>query len=92
VNATRAKRKAVLDRIAALEDAIVRGREYLENGTHADWHGFRALFVQKRRDGEELPPHKDWVKGVFLPRVEKALTQSERALERLNQGDSARAG
>ena len=83
MNERESKRKAVLDRIASLEEALVRGREFLESGDHADWHGFRALFVSKRKDGKELPPHRDWVKNVFLPRVEKALSQSERALERL---------
>ena len=83
MNERESKRKVVLDRIASLEEALVRGREYLERGDHADWHGFRALFVPKRKDGKELPPDRDWVKKVFLPRVEKALSQSERALERL---------
>lgn len=43
-----AKRKAILDRIESLEDAIARAREYLECGKHADWRGFRPLFVRKR--------------------------------------------
>ena len=80
------KKKAVLARIASFEEAIVRAREYLESGEHAHWHRFRSLFVSKERDGKELPPHKDWVKNVFLPRMEKALARSERALERLDRG------
>jgi hypothetical protein len=78
-----AKRKAVLDRIAALERAIRKAREYLERGDHANWSGFRPLFDPKRRDGAELPPHKDWVRNVFLPRKEKALGRAEKILERL---------
>ena len=35
------KKKAILDRIKHLEDAIAKGREYLESGEHAHWHGFR---------------------------------------------------
>ena len=77
------KRKAVVDRIESLEQAIRRAREYLESGKHADWHGFRPLFDGKLKDGKELPPHKDWVKSVFLPRMEKALSQQEKLLERL---------
>ena len=78
------KKKAVLARIKYLEDAITKAREYLESGAHAHWHGFRPLFVDKVRDGEELPPHKDWVKNVFLPRQERALIKAERVLEKLS--------
>lgn len=76
-----AKRKAVLDRIESLEQAIAKAREYLESGKYADWSGFRPWFVRKFRDGEELPPHKDWVKNVFLPRNEKALRRAEKLVE-----------
>ena len=62
------KEKAILERIEHLEDAIAKGREFLESGKHADWHGFRPWFVHKVRDGKVLPPHKDWIKNVFLPR------------------------
>jgi len=41
------------------------------------------LFVNKVKDGKELPPHKDWVKNVFLPRMEKALRREEKLAERL---------
>ena len=77
------KEKAILDRIKKLEEAITKGREYLESGAHADWYGFRPWFVPKMRDGKALPPHKDWVKNVFLPGREKALREAERLLERL---------
>jgi hypothetical protein len=78
-----AKRKSVLDRIESLEEAIGKARDYLESGRHARWGGFRPLFVPKLRDGKELPPHKDWVRNVFLPRMEKALNRAEKLLERL---------
>ncbi len=77
------KEKAVLDRIKKLEEAITKGREYLQSGANADWYGFRAWFAVKKRDGKALPPHKDWVKNVFLPRSERALGEAERLLERL---------
>jgi hypothetical protein len=79
------KKQAVLDRIKIkrFEEAIAKARDYLEGGKHADWRGFRARFAPKVRDGKELPPHKDWVKNVFLPRVEKALNRAEQVLERL---------
>ena len=77
------KRKAVLDRIASLEQAMDRARDYLASGKHANWGGFRPLFDRKLRNGKELPPHKDWVKNVFLPRVEKALSRAEKALDQL---------
>jgi len=78
VTVMNSKEKAILDRIKHFEDAIAKGREYLESGKHADWHGFRALFVDKG-----LPPHKDWIKNVFLPRNEKNLSRQQRLLERL---------
>ncbi len=81
-NVMNAKKKAILDRIKHLEDAITKGREYLESGEHAHWHGFRPLFAPKVRDGKTLPPHEDWVRNVFLPRHEKALENEYRKLER----------
>jgi len=79
-----AKKMAVLTRIERLEQKIAKGHEYLESGKHANWNGFRAWFAPKVRDGKELPPHKDWVKNVFLPRLEKAVRQAEKVLERLS--------
>ena len=80
-----AKRKAIRGRIESLEDAIGKARQYLEDGKHAQWPGFRPLFAHRLRDGKELPPHKDWVKNVFLPRMEKALRRAEKILERLDK-------
>ena len=77
------KKKAILDRIAHLEEAISKGREYLDSGKHAHWHGFRPLFAAKVRDGKALPPHKDWVKNVFLPHRERALRQAKKALAKV---------
>lgn len=85
-----AKTKAVVDRIGFLEQAIRSAREYLESGAHADWHGFRPLFDRKLRDGKAVPPHKDWVRNVFLPRVEKALVRAEKVLERLVEQEGVR--
>jgi hypothetical protein len=79
------KEKAILERIKTLEEAITRGREYLESGAHADWTGFQPLFVKKMRNGKALPPHRDWVKNVFLPNRERALREAERLLESLAQ-------
>ena len=78
-----AKQKSVMDRIKHLEDAIAKGREYLETGAHAMWHGFRPLFEMKARDGITLPPHPDWVKNVFLRRRERALKRAEKVLKKL---------
>ena len=82
MQSTTAKRKAVLERIESLENAIAKAREYLASGEHAHWSGFRPLFVSKFRDGQELPPHKDWVRHVFLARSEKALRRAETVLQR----------
>lgn len=78
-----AKKKAILDRIRHIENAINKGREYLETGEHPHWHGFRPLFTIRVQDGKTLPPHKGWVKNVFLPRHENALDNAYRILERL---------
>jgi hypothetical protein len=78
-----AKRKAVLQRIESCEQAIARAREYLESGKWAHWSGFRPLFIPKFKDGKELPPHRDWVKNVFLPRRQQDLRREEKLLERL---------
>jgi hypothetical protein len=77
------KKKAILERIKHLEESIAKGHEYLESGKHAHWHGFRPLFAPKVRDGKTLPPHKDWVKNVFLPGCERSLRKAEKALERV---------
>jgi hypothetical protein len=87
-----AKAKRVLDRIKSIEASLVRGREYLESSQYADWHGFRPLFDVKWRGDRELPPHKDWVRNVFIPRQERALVKAEKVLERLERLDSPTAG
>lgn len=82
------KRKAVQDRIKLLEQHVGKAREYLESGKHAQWSGFRPLFVRKLKGGDELPPHKDWVKNVFLPSKKSALNRAEKLLERLDRQES----
>jgi hypothetical protein len=77
------KRKAVLDRIKHLEDAIAKGRDYLQTGEHAHWHGFRPLFSEKIRDGKAMSPHTDWVKNVFLSNRERALKRAKKVLNHL---------
>lgn len=74
-----AKKKAILERIESLEQATRKAREYLESGKHVNWIGFQPLFV-----GKPQPPHKDWVKNVFLARTEKALKRAEKLLERFD--------
>ena len=77
------KKRAILEQIKHLVDAIAKGEEYLENGNHANWTGFRPFFSPKVRDGKELPPHKDWIRNVFLPRQEKELRRVRKLLEKL---------
>ncbi len=76
------KEKIILDRIKHLEDAITKAHEYLEKGKHAHWQGFRPLFSAKVKDGKILPPHKDWVRKVFLPNQEKDLRSNQKILEK----------
>ncbi|MBL4680371.1 MAG: hypothetical protein JKY88_06560 [Pseudomonadales bacterium] len=76
------KREEILERIESLETDITKAEEYLETGENENWHKFKPIFKSKVKDGKELPPHKDWVKNVFLPDREKALDKAERLLER----------
>ena len=85
------KTKVILERIKQLEDAVTKAREYLESGKHADWHGFRPFFVNKVRNGELMPPHCDWVRNVFLPSREKALSENQKLLDTLTQKSKRRA-
>ena len=85
-----AKRTAVLARIESLEESIKRAREYLDSGKNAHWNGFRPFFVPKVRDGKELPPHKDWVKNVFLRDKMKLLTRAEKLLRKLDTPEHIR--
>jgi len=78
------KIKAIIDRIKHLENDITIANEYLASGEHASWHGFSPFFTEKSKNGKLLPPHKDWVKNVFLPDREKALKVAEDKLEILN--------
>ena len=80
------KEQAILERIGRLEEAIAKGNQFLESGEHAHWRGFRPMFVPKLDEaGQQLPPHRDWVRNVFLPRREKALRKAERRLEHLHE-------
>lgn len=81
-----AKKKEILKRIENLESAISKANAYLESGAHANWIGFRAFFVPKTKNGKSLPPHKDWVKNVFLRNQQRALRKAEILLERLELG------
>jgi hypothetical protein len=83
-----AKKKAILERIRGLDLAALRAQEYLATGSHADWSGFRPLFVAKTKDGAELPPHPDWVANVFLPHVRRRLLRAEKALKVLEMKES----
>jgi hypothetical protein len=87
----RDKRRWILSRIEALDAAVVRSREYLASGAHADWCWFQPLFTLKRRNGKQLPPHRDWVENHFLPQMEKGLHQAHKTLERLDQHEASRA-
>jgi hypothetical protein len=77
------KKKAVVERVRQCEDGIRRAKEYLDSGEHSSWVGFRPLFVRKLKAGKELPPHRDWVRNVYLPRMERELARAEKVLEQL---------
>jgi len=77
------KKKEILKRISDIEEGMAKAREYLQTGAHAHWHGFKPFFKEKGRDGKILPPHKDWVKNVFIPNSERALRKAEKLIDRL---------
>ena len=74
------KIKAIRERIERMTDALIKANEYLVNGTHSHWHGFRAMFTDKA-----CPPHKDWVQNVFIPRCERALRNALKLMEKLDE-------
>lgn len=74
-------RREILERIDLMEQHILKSRKYLESRKHAQWIGFRPLFAKKVKNGVELPPHKDWVKNVFLPSRQKELNRLEKLIE-----------
>ena len=78
------KKKDIQSRIERIESAIQIAREYLDTGANADWHGFRAYFNAKTRNGKALPPHEDWVRNVFIPDRIKALHNAENTLEKFD--------
>jgi hypothetical protein len=78
------RKKAVLERIKRYEEAVSRAKEYLETGEHAHWEKFKPWLVKKYRDDKELPPHRDWIKNVFLPNYERNLRRAEKLLEGLD--------
>jgi len=82
--ATTAKIKIMLNRIKNFEIELIKAHEYLESGKHAHWGQFSPLFVEKFKEGKKVPPHKDWVKNVFIPRVEKNLALARKNLEKLD--------
>jgi len=77
------RRKAIQQRIRKMEEAISKAKEYLETGKNARWPGFRPLFVTKSAGGESRPPHRDWVRNVFIPRCERTLRRAERILQHM---------
>ena len=78
------KRNKILSRIKSIEENIIKAREFLDAGEHAHWHGFRPVFKGKIKDGKTAPPHKDWVKNVFLPNQEQALIKAEKLLDKFD--------
>jgi len=76
------KKRDIAKRISRLEADIVKAREYLDTGAHSNWHKFQPLFNRKISDGKTAPPHKDWVRNVFLPNLEKALNETEKLIDR----------
>ena len=76
------KKEEILKRIKIFEDALIKAHEYLETGAHANWRGFRPFFRLKTVNGKVAPPHRDWVKNVYIPSRQRALNKAEKLLDR----------
>jgi len=76
-------RAAVLKSIDNINRDIRRAEEYLSGSALTTMRGLRPLSVRKRSGGKDLPPHKDWVRNVYLRGRKKALIYAEKLLERL---------
>jgi len=77
------KRNSISVRIRRLENAIKLAQCYLDTGANADWHGFRPLFVDKWKDGKPCPPHRDWVRNVFIRRCQRQIASARKSMKRL---------
>lgn len=75
------KKRDITKRVKRLEADILKAQEYLEKGEHSSWHKFQPLFNEKIKDGKVMPPHKDWVRNVFIPNLEKELSEAEKLLD-----------
>jgi hypothetical protein len=73
------KRRAILDRMKKLSEALTKANEYLASGAHGHWTGFRPLI------GGSCGrlPHRVWIANVFIPRRVRALRRCEIALEKV---------
>jgi len=76
------KKRDIAERVRQLEADMLKAHEYLKTSEHSSWHKFQPLFNQKLSDGKAIPPHKDWVRNVFIPNLEKALNEAEKQLNR----------
>ena len=76
------KKNEIRSRIKSIEEGIAKANEYLETDKHADWRGFRPYFRVKIRNNKIVPPHKDWIRNVYIPRLERSLKTTEKLLDR----------
>jgi hypothetical protein len=77
--------KSILDRIKHLEDSILKAEEYLRDGSNSNYHGFQPLFRDKVKNGKVMPPHRDWVRNVFLPNCRRKVRKSLENLKRIRE-------
>jgi hypothetical protein len=79
-------REEILQRIQRINEALRRAAEYLATGEHSDWYAFRPLFG----DAKKRPPHRDWIRNVFIPRREKGLERCEKMLAAIDAKEKQR--
>ena len=85
------KATSVMGKIKWCEDQLKLAYRYLDTDEGSDLRIFRPLFTKKLdASGNALPPHKDWVKNVFIRRREKAIVRLQKRLRRLEDVEHER--
>lgn len=80
-----------MGKIRWCEEQLDLAYRYLETDEGSDLRIFRPLFSNKLNvSGNVLPPHKDWVKNVFIRRRENAILRLQKLLRRLEEMEHER--
>ncbi|MDT0594419.1 hypothetical protein [Glaciecola petra] len=79
------KIKEIERRLEKLQNYLLIAKGYLNDGSNAEWHGFRAFYSPREKNGKIEPPNKDWITNVFIPSKLKQIAKSEDQIESLER-------